>query len=83
MPGVEGLGHISELAYKRVMNVEEILKIGDTVKVKIIDSRGGKYSLSRKALLEEPDDYTEEENNNRRDNRDKKSRRDNKNRKRY
>ena len=83
LPGVEGLCHISELAYKRVMNVEEILKIGDTVKVKIIDSRGGKYSLSRKALLEKPDDYTEEENNNRRDNRDKKNRRDNYNKRRY
>ena len=82
LPGVEGLCHISELAYKRVMNVEEILKIGDTVKVKIIDSRGGKYSLSRKALLEKPDDYTEEENNNRRENRDKKNRRDNYNNKR-
>ena len=83
LPGVEGLCHISELAYKRVMNVEEILKIGDTVKVKIIESRGGKYSLSRKALLEKPDDYTEEENNNRRDNRDKKNRRDNYNKRRY
>ena len=82
LPGVEGLCHISELAYKRVMNVEEILKIGDAVKVKIIDNRGGKYSLSRKALLEKPDDYVEEEGNNRRENRDKKNRRDNYNNKR-
>ena len=66
LPGVEGLCHISELAYKHVMNVEEVLKIGDEVKVKIIDVKGGKYSLSRKALLEKPADYVEEENNNKR-----------------
>lgn len=82
LPGVEGLCHISELAYRRVMNVEEILKIGDEVKVKIIDNRGGKYSLSRKALLEKPSDYTEEQSGNRRE---RKSRRDNfnNNRRRY
>ena len=61
LPGVEGLCHISELAYKHVMNVEEVLKIGDEVKVKIIDIKGGKYSLSRRALLEKPADYVEEE----------------------
>ena len=43
------------------MNVEEVLKIGDEVKVKIIDIKGGKYSLSRRALLEKPADYVEEE----------------------
>ncbi len=82
LPGVEGLCHISELAYRRVMNVEEILKIGDEVKVKIIDNRGGKYSLSRKALLEKPSDYTEEQSGNRRE---RKNRRDNfnNNRRRY
>ena len=82
LPGVEGLCHISELAYKRVMNVEEILKIGDTVKVKIIDNRGGKYSLSRKALLEKPDDYVEEEGNNRRERKNRNNNHNN-NRRRY
>ena len=82
LPGVEGLCHISELAYKRVMNVEEILKIGDTVKVKIIDNRGGKYSLSRKALLEKPDDYVEEEGNNRRERKSRNNNHNN-NRRRY
>ncbi len=62
--GVEGLCHISELAYKRVMNVEEVLKIGDEIEVKIIDFKNGKYSLSRKALLEKPEGYVEEERNN-------------------
>ena len=62
--GIEGLCHISELAYKRVMNVEEVLKIGDEVEVKIIDFKNGKYSLSRKALLEKPEGYVEEERNN-------------------
>ena len=82
MPGVEGLCHISELAYKRVMNVEEILKIGDAIKVKIIDNRGGKYSLSRKALLEKPDDYVEEEGNNRRERKSRNNNHNN-NRRRY
>ena len=83
LPGVEGLCHISELAYKRVMNVEEILKIGDAVKVKIIDNRGGKYSLSRKALLEKPDDYVEEEGNNNRRERKNRNNNHNNNRRRY
>lgn len=67
LPGVEGLCHISELAYKHVMNVEEVLKIGDEVKVKIIDIKGGKYSLSRKVLLEKPADYVEEEHHSRKE----------------
>ena len=34
--------------------------------IKIIDVKGGKYSLSRKALLEKPADYVEEESSNKR-----------------
>ena len=54
MPGTDGLVHISELDNKRVENVTDILKEGDTVKVKVlnIDQRG-KIRLSRKALLED------------------------------
>lgn len=69
LPGIEGLCHISELAYRHVMNVEEILKIGDEVKVKILSVNNGKYSLSRKALLDKPEDYVEEEH--RRERRDR------------
>jgi polyribonucleotide nucleotidyltransferase len=54
LPGTDGLVHISELDNKRVENVTDILKEGDTVKVKVlnIDQRG-KIRLSRKALLED------------------------------
>jgi polyribonucleotide nucleotidyltransferase len=52
LPGKEGLVHISELEKHRVAKVEDVLKLGDTVKVKLIGfDRGGKVRLSRKALL--------------------------------
>jgi len=54
LPGTEGLLHISELAHNRVEKTEDVVKKGDTVKVKLleIDSRG-KMRLSRKALLDQ------------------------------
>ncbi|MFQ5705926.1 MAG: polyribonucleotide nucleotidyltransferase [bacterium] len=53
LPGKEGLLHISEIAHHRINRVEEYLKVGDEIEVKLlkIDS-GGKFDLSRKALLE-------------------------------
>lgn len=50
--GKDGLVHISELAHERVGKVEDILKLGDKVKVKVteIDNQG-RINLSRKALL--------------------------------
>lgn len=52
LPGKEGLVHISELDLQRVAKVEDILNIGDKVKVKLIGfDRFGKVKLSRKALL--------------------------------
>jgi len=52
LPGQEGLIHISELDHKRVYRVEDILKMGDEVKVKIIGiDPDGKVKLSRKACL--------------------------------
>lgn len=53
LPGVDGLVHISELANQRVEKVTDVVKEGETIKVKVleIDSRG-KIRLSRKALLE-------------------------------
>jgi 4-hydroxy-3-methylbut-2-enyl diphosphate reductase len=36
-PNVEGLAHISELSDKRVNKVEEAVKVGDTVKVRVLD----------------------------------------------
>lgn len=52
--GKEGLVHISELAEKRVRKVEDVVKIGDQilVKVKEIDNQG-RINLSRKAVLRE------------------------------
>jgi polyribonucleotide nucleotidyltransferase len=51
-PFADGLLHISELANYRVNKVEDIVKLGDKVKVKIIatDPASGKISLSIKAL---------------------------------
>jgi polyribonucleotide nucleotidyltransferase len=55
LPGKEGLIHISELDNSRVARVEDILQLGDKVKVKLIGfDRFGKVKLSRKALLTPP-----------------------------
>jgi polyribonucleotide nucleotidyltransferase len=52
MPGTDGLVHISELAGERVKRVEDILKEGDEVMVKVISiDRQGKIRLSRKEAL--------------------------------
>ena len=52
LPGQEGLVHISELDFKRVYRVEDVLKMGDEFKVKIIGiDPDGKVKLSRKACL--------------------------------
>ena len=52
MPGKEGLVHISELADYRVASVEDIVKVGDQVAVKVIEVDSmGRINLSRRALL--------------------------------
>ncbi|MDR1797776.1 MAG: polyribonucleotide nucleotidyltransferase [Clostridiales Family XIII bacterium] len=53
LPGKEGLLHISEMEKHRVNRVEDVMNIGDTVKVQVkgLDERSGKISLTRKALL--------------------------------
>jgi polyribonucleotide nucleotidyltransferase len=51
LPGKEGLVHISELEKQRVAKVEDVLNLGDTIKVKLIGFDRGKVKLSRKALL--------------------------------
>ena len=62
--GTEGLLHISEIAHERTKNVEDVLKVGDSIEVKVIDiaKDTGKISLSRKALLKK-ENNKEEENN--------------------
>ncbi|MFQ6617538.1 MAG: polyribonucleotide nucleotidyltransferase, partial [Fidelibacterota bacterium] len=58
LPGKEGLLHISEIQHQRVNKVEDILKPGDKIEVKIIKiDSSGKISLSRKALIEKPRGY--------------------------
>lgn len=54
-PGTDGLLHISEITHHRLKSVEEELKEGDRIQVKLIgkDDRG-KLKLSRKVLLEKP-----------------------------
>ncbi len=57
-PSTEGLLHISEIAYERVQKVEDYLKEGDEVEVKVLDiDRAGKVRLSRKVLLDPPEGY--------------------------
>jgi len=56
LPGKEGLVHISELADYHVKKVEDILKVGDTVPVKVIEiDNQDRINLSRKEALEDED----------------------------
>jgi polyribonucleotide nucleotidyltransferase len=52
MPGKEGLLHISNIAKERINRVEDVLKVGDVVTVKLLGLEpDGKMDLSRKVLL--------------------------------
>jgi polyribonucleotide nucleotidyltransferase len=52
IPGVEGLLHISELQHARTEKTEDVVKVGDVVKVKLLEvDERGRMRLSRKALL--------------------------------
>ena len=62
LPGKDGMVHISELAPFRVANVEDIVKVGDEVTVKVIRVEDGKIALSRKALFEKPGAETDKGN---------------------
>ena len=55
--GTDGLLHISEINWERVENVDDVLKEGDKVEVKLteIDAKSGKLRLSRKVLLPKPE----------------------------
>ena len=54
-PGSDGMCHVSELAHGFVKNVTDVVKIGDVVKVKVINvDDSGRVKLSRKALMEAP-----------------------------
>jgi len=52
LPGKEGMVHISELANYRVPTIEDEVKVGDEITVKVIRNEDGKIALSRKAVFE-------------------------------
>lgn len=58
--GLSGLVHISQICQKRIKKPSEILKVGDQVKVKVLNTNDGKISLSIKAA-EENQEADEEE----------------------
>lgn len=51
---LEGLVHISELAWQRIDNPNDIIKVGDKVKAEIISVDEGRISLSMKRLINDP-----------------------------
>jgi len=51
--GLSGLVHISQICQKRIKKPSEVLKVGDVVKVKVLNTNEGKISLSIKAVEEE------------------------------
>lgn len=55
--GQSGLLHVSEISHARIENVEDVLSVGDDLKIVIIgiDKRSGKMRLSRKALMPKPE----------------------------
>ncbi len=56
LPGTDGLVHISELAHHRVERVEDEVREGDVIEVKVLSvDRDGKIRLSRKELLPVPE----------------------------
>ena len=71
LPNKDGLLHISEIDWNKTEKVEDVLKVGDEIEVKLIDidEKTGKLKLSRKALLPRPPkpDKPQSDNNNKSD----------------
>jgi len=68
LPGKDGLLHISQIAHQRVEKVEDFLKEGQVVKVKVLETdEKGRIKLSMKALLERPEGMADDERPPRRD----------------
>ncbi len=62
LPGKDGLLHISQIAFERVERVEDYLKEGQIVRVKVLETDDkGRIKLSMKALLDRPEGYVEED----------------------
>jgi polyribonucleotide nucleotidyltransferase len=64
LPGKDGLLHISEIDWKRIDKVEDVLKEGDEIEVKLIeiDKKSNKLKLSRRVLLPKPEKEEKQEN---------------------
>ena len=61
LPGKEGLLHVSEIAWERTNDVNDVLKVGDKVDILLKKiSQPGRWELSIKELLEKPEGYIEE-----------------------
>lgn len=58
--GLTGLCHISQITNKFIKSPKEVLKLGETVKAKILKIEGDRISLSIKALAEDEPEETEE-----------------------
>lgn len=58
-PNIEGLVHISEIDHKLIDSPKEVVKVGDSLRAKIIELKDGKVSLSFKALKPNPWDEAE------------------------
>jgi polyribonucleotide nucleotidyltransferase len=84
LPNKDGLLHISEIEWRRVQNVEDVLKVGELVEVKLIDidAKTGNLKLSRKALLPKPEKMDTPEGGSERPERPRPSDRDHKHRER-
>ena len=55
LPGREGLLHVSEIEHRRIERVEDVLKVGDEIQVKVMKiDENGKIDLSHKILLDRP-----------------------------
>ena len=66
--GKEGLLHISQIDHKRVGKVEDVLSVGDEVKVEVTEiDKQGRINLSRKALLPKPERDEKEERQDRKE----------------
>lgn len=79
LPGKDGLLHISQIAHQRVEKVEDFLKEGQVVQVKVLETdEKGRIKLSMKALLERPEGMPEDDRPPRRErsDRDDRPRRD-------
>ena len=50
LPGVDGMLHISQITDKRLKSVEEVLHVGDKVRVKLIAIDNGRISLTMRGL---------------------------------